>query len=748
MRSLDLFSGIGGITYALRGMGIDPVAYCEISPSATAFLKDLMRRKLLPRAPIQPDVRTLSPKTVGKVDIIAGGFPCFFEGTLVVTRDGYKPIEDVEPADLLLAHTGELRPIAAMQRRLYSGDAYTITARYHPGRPVACTPEHPFYARAGPSAPPEWVEARRLTGEHYVGLPVDARAVVPRFDTSRKLNQHGERRGQLVLDRPEQWWAMGYFMGDGWVLDTRKRDGRLAYRIVFAVSHRDEPEVLPRLREVFRIGRKGRGDGCDSWAATSEEWWRVLRQFGKYAHGKRVPDWVQAAPCGLLRQFVDGYMAADGCKRTVAGAAEEWRMATASSSVALGMQRLLLKLGHLFSVQRRTRPPVGTIAGRRVNQHTEFYEVSGRPGRQRRCGGFVEDGYAWYRVESVAVSLAVERWVYNFEVERDNSYAVENLMTHNCVGYSTAGKREGIEQHESALFKEMMRLTKVLKPPFVFMENVAAIVNSPTGLPLVIKTLHGLGYDCQWMTITGKDVGAPQKRDRWFCLAIARGVKDGIKLSVRRIEPFDWKTEPSARLLPGAVTAGDRAVHSAMGNGVIPDCVRAAFLLLWQGLPAAATTARSLFAQTSATLKRAQPKSKRAVSGSLPTCGVAVNGVAYECTCPKFERASAFKGIVLMPYSYKNRHKVVNEISTERVRSPLRKPSWATPRRVLSASHVLTVRSANDLATQLRFERSTPEAHRVHSRVSPEWVLWLMGYPSGYLKRTSTDGRTMRSVAT
>ena len=49
LRSLDLFSGIGGLTVALRGV-VRPVAYCDIDSAAQAVLADRMKQRLLPRA--------------------------------------------------------------------------------------------------------------------------------------------------------------------------------------------------------------------------------------------------------------------------------------------------------------------------------------------------------------------------------------------------------------------------------------------------------------------------------------------------------------------------------------------------------------------------------------------------------------------------------------------------------------------------------------------------------------------------
>jgi site-specific DNA-cytosine methylase len=77
LNSLDLFTGIGGITRALDGF-CKPVAYCEVDEVCQEVLKNRMNDGFLPRAPLFSDVRRLSAKDIGrkKVDIIVGGWPC------------------------------------------------------------------------------------------------------------------------------------------------------------------------------------------------------------------------------------------------------------------------------------------------------------------------------------------------------------------------------------------------------------------------------------------------------------------------------------------------------------------------------------------------------------------------------------------------------------------------------------------------------------------------------------------------
>jgi len=73
MRLLDLFSGIGGFSYAAETLigGYETVAFCEMDKFCQKILK-----KHWPQVPIFDDVRTIDAARLGDIDICTFGFPC------------------------------------------------------------------------------------------------------------------------------------------------------------------------------------------------------------------------------------------------------------------------------------------------------------------------------------------------------------------------------------------------------------------------------------------------------------------------------------------------------------------------------------------------------------------------------------------------------------------------------------------------------------------------------------------------
>lgn len=87
-----------------------------------------------------------------------------------------------------------------------------------------------------------------------------------------------------------------------------------------------------------------------------------------------------------------------------------------------------------------------------------------------------------------------------------------------CQDISVAGNQAGVGlETRSGLYREVLRIAGVIRPRYLFLENVSAIVSN--GLGTVIADLIALGYDSEWLCLRASDCGAPHQRDRWWLLA-------------------------------------------------------------------------------------------------------------------------------------------------------------------------------------------------------------------------------------
>lgn len=115
-----------------------------------------------------------------------------------------------------------------------------------------------------------------------------------------------------------------------------------------------------------------------------------------------------------------------------------------------------------------------------------------------------------------------------------------------CQAFSIAGHRRGFEDTRGTLFFEIARFASILKPKYLFLENVKGLLNHDKGntFEVILSALDELGYDVEWQVLNSKDFGVPQNRERVFIIGHLRGERG------RKIFPIGGENEkPSAERL-------------------------------------------------------------------------------------------------------------------------------------------------------------------------------------------------------
>ncbi|MCY6372425.1 DNA (cytosine-5-)-methyltransferase [Clostridium ganghwense] len=94
-----------------------------------------------------------------------------------------------------------------------------------------------------------------------------------------------------------------------------------------------------------------------------------------------------------------------------------------------------------------------------------------------------------------------------------------------CQAFSIAGKQRGFEDTRGTLFFEIMRLAKIRKPKYLFLENVKGLLSHNGGRTFgtILQTLWACGYNAEWQVCNSKNFGVPQNRKRVFIIGHLRG---------------------------------------------------------------------------------------------------------------------------------------------------------------------------------------------------------------------------------
>lgn len=112
-----------------------------------------------------------------------------------------------------------------------------------------------------------------------------------------------------------------------------------------------------------------------------------------------------------------------------------------------------------------------------------------------------------------------------------------------CQAFSIAGKRKGFEDTRGTLFFEIARFASILRPRYLFLENVKGLLNHEGGATFetILRALDDIGYDVEWQVLNSKDY-VPQNRERVFIIGHLRGE------CTRKIFPFSGNDEPLVEL--------------------------------------------------------------------------------------------------------------------------------------------------------------------------------------------------------
>jgi DNA (cytosine-5)-methyltransferase 1 len=97
-----------------------------------------------------------------------------------------------------------------------------------------------------------------------------------------------------------------------------------------------------------------------------------------------------------------------------------------------------------------------------------------------------------------------------------------------CQPFSLAGKRRG-QDDPRHLWPHVRRVIGEVEPAIVFLENVSGHLS--LGFEQVATDLEGLGYEVAAGLFSAEEVGASQRRERLFILAIFKGKSRRPRLS-------------------------------------------------------------------------------------------------------------------------------------------------------------------------------------------------------------------------
>lgn len=338
---------------------------------------------------------------------------CLARGSLVLTSNGYKPIQEVNAGDEVLTHKGRWRRVLVCEN---TGVRPVVEVRAQGVPGLRLTPDHKLWTRKvrdmtwskdhskleALQTRPDWIESQDTVGS-YINLKL------PPVEPPSNDSIH-------------HWWIVGRWLADGHV-------GSRETSYTISCGHH-EVETLVQLLGVH-AGTPHDVDTGFQITLKDEDFSirKILKLCGRGAANKHLPPEAYVLPVEQAKALLEGYLSGDG---HYYAERNRYSASSVSKQLLLGMAMLAQRVyGAIASVFPGREAGTATIQGRVVNTKQDWNLSFDVPdvNRKKKLPFVIEDG-AWKKVRSADPVGEVETW--NLRVEEDESYTAEGCIVKNC----------------------------------------------------------------------------------------------------------------------------------------------------------------------------------------------------------------------------------------------------------------------------------------------------------------------------
>jgi dihydrofolate reductase/thymidylate synthase len=338
--------------------------------------------------------------------------PCFIKDNLILTRKGYKKIQDVENDDILYTHNSNWKPIVNKQHKKYTGNLYHFKLKNNT-QTIVCTEEHPFLVKNNyQQSQLFWCDAKNITSDHIMCLPINKKC---------NLNNSHE-----LLSNKNIWFLFGYFVNDGYLdifnncinLHIYGKDNKKSGSDSGTKTGAETESVLLRkkllsiLDEHFLLRKEIGGESdVDVYShIQSKKSYIIPTYMTVYFEEclKNIPEWIHDGPTEYIFEFLNGFFYSYYYNTQ---SIKHENSDNLQNTIIYSIQRLYAKVHNDKYITIKPFFKMFTD----LNHIIDF-----------------DENHIYYPIESITVKTANDVDVYNFEVAGDNSYTVNNVIAHNC----------------------------------------------------------------------------------------------------------------------------------------------------------------------------------------------------------------------------------------------------------------------------------------------------------------------------
>ena len=369
---------------------------------------------------------------VGFLDIEA----CVTGDTLVLTKNGLKYIKDIKPGEKVLTHKNRWKKVAATSKRQCNGVLYNISPFKMPLLNV--TPNHPILVFSPPKSRrgvfdshsfryksfsnPTWKTSKDVQeGDICVSINPDSwvwRDVNKVFvDSAPKADRHKTSNIPSYLPVTDDLLTViGLFLGDGWSNGVQ---------VVFCANYKDTEfmSILERWFASINASYSKKNSGkMVVYTHCSIQLGKFFQQFYDETKNKYLPlQWLNL-PDNRFLEIVHGLILSDGTRY-------KHKDAIYNTSERL-LKEIAVRLMFTDSVSVRAYKYRITrkFDGYTPKPFQYILTVSSKENTHVRRWKVMD--YIFYKIVKKTVRKSQE-YVYNLQVEEDESYIANGIISHN-----------------------------------------------------------------------------------------------------------------------------------------------------------------------------------------------------------------------------------------------------------------------------------------------------------------------------
>lgn len=391
----------------------------------------------------------------------------FDSGTLV------KNTEDVSIAQYngvrIQTHLGRLKNLEAAFKHRYKGQLIDVVPHYLPG--FRCTPNHKVLTTDDPALSPQMMEARHLTNRHYLAIPKSRQddKVYTQMDLLKAFqsaafgprNITDQIKFKAVSRLNEKLsWLLGVFCAKGRVIPSKIELGSV---LVFTFGKHEKGiirDTCSVIKEVFREDPEILDQGCAThlYVYNSILALAIKKLAGGDSQNKRVPNSILFSDDqGVLRTFLSGYLAGNGCGSLLAVQQEDAvNLAPVPTQLVLGVIYCTMRMGSAHQIYQMNSTGTFTVMDNLPDESKDHLMQM----CLRSCN-FGTDDNDWSQIENLIkqteafILIPVKKveiiehdgYVYNLQVAEDHTYCTPFFAASNCQNYDISQRRkvEGVE---------------------------------------------------------------------------------------------------------------------------------------------------------------------------------------------------------------------------------------------------------------------------------------------------------------